>query len=96
MVRCFFNGSRVDDFMNAYSPNNAGQWRAATDEQMQTETLPARPLHQPGSANRQRLVQVQLVSFHAQSTVTRLLKLTENLCKSGQEMVAAVIGSLPS
>ncbi len=30
--------------------NDAGQWRAATDNQMQTCTLPARPLHQPGSA----------------------------------------------
>ena len=27
--------------------NDAGQWRAADDAEMQTETLSARPLHQP-------------------------------------------------
>ena len=28
--------------------NGAGQWRAATDEQMQTDAQSARPLQQPG------------------------------------------------
>ena len=29
-------------------PNNAGQWRAASNARYETETLSARPLHQPG------------------------------------------------
>jgi len=31
--------------------NNAGQWRAATDNQMQTEAQSACPLEQPGYAD---------------------------------------------
>ena len=31
--------------------NGAGQWRAATDDQMRTDAESARPLYQPGSAS---------------------------------------------
>jgi hypothetical protein len=34
--------------MESTQPNDAGQWRAAPDLRMQTDTLSARPLHQSG------------------------------------------------
>jgi len=37
--------------MRGFLPNDAGQWRAASDARLQTECLSARPLHQPGWAH---------------------------------------------
>jgi hypothetical protein len=45
-----FPNTLLDYFTRQTPPKDAGQLRAATGIQMQTEARAARPLHQPGSA----------------------------------------------